>query len=260
MKSKLFVILTLCVSFVFAQSTENKKMEPSKIKIEVWSDVVCPFCLVGKKKLEQAINKLEAQNKIEIIWHSFQLDPDFPKETFMPSLEYLSERKGYPINQVKQMSAQLAVQGKEYGIDFQFEKALTFNTLNAHRLLQWSKTQNKSNELKEAFMVAYFTDGVDLSKPEKLLNVVESVGLSIEEGRKVLESDEFSIEVQNDIALSRQLGIRGVPYFLIDGDKAISGAQNDDVFEKAISKALKGLKNIENDMDEGVCLPTGECK
>lgn len=260
MKTRLFVILVICSSYIFSQSNKNKKMEAEKIKIEVWSDIVCPFCFVGKKKLEQAITKLAAEDKVEVIWHSFQLDPDFPSDVSMPSAEYLSERKGYPINQIKEMGVQLASQSKEYGIDFKFEKALTFNTLDAHRLLQWSKTLNKSNELKEAFMTTYFTDGVDLSNQENILAVVENIGLPKEKAKEIIESDTFTDEVQNDIYQSRQLGVRGVPYFLFNDKEVISGAQNDSVFENMISAALTNQKLKESNSNDGVCLPNGECK
>ena len=210
----------------------------NKIKIEIWSDVVCPFCYIGKKKMEQAIAKLNAEDKIEIIWHSFQLDPDFPKDISVPSTKHLSEKKGYPVEQIKGMYNQLANQGKKYGIGFQFEKALSFNTLDAHRLIQWAKIVDKSNELKEAFMLAYFTNGIDLSQQENILKVIEQVGLDTVKAKAILNSDDYTQEVEQDIYQSRQLRIRGVPYFLINENEVISGAQNDKVFENVLSAAL----------------------
>jgi predicted DsbA family dithiol-disulfide isomerase len=232
----------------------------NKIKIEIWSDVVCPFCFIGKKKMEQAITKLNAEDKTEIIWHSFQLDPDFPKDTSAPSTEYLSEKKGYPVEQIKGMYNQLTHQGAAYGIDFQFEKALSFNTIDVHRLIQWSKILNKSNELKEAFMLAYFTDGIDLSQQENMLKVVESLGLDTTKAKEILGNDAFAQDVEQDIYQSRQLGIRGVPYFLINEKEVISGAQNDSVFENVLTTALKNVKPKETTSQEGICLPNGECK
>ena len=234
-------------------------MSLEKVLIEIWSDVVCPFCYVGKKKLEQAIQRLNAEDKVEIIWHSFQLDPDFPKGESMPSTPYLSERKGYPMEQVIAMSENLTIQGKSYDIDFNFNEALTFNTLDAHRLIQWAKTENKSNALKEALMKAYFTDGIDLSKKENLIIICKSLGLDTIKGQVVLDSNSYAEEVQNDIYQSRQLGIRGVPYFLINESLSISGAQSDEIFESVISSALKDRKAKNNDSREGVCLPDGDC-
>ena len=234
-------------------------MSLEKVLIEIWSDVVCPFCYVGKKKLEQAIQRLNSEDKVGIIWHSFQLDPDFPKGESMPSTPYLSERKGYPKEQVIAMSENLTIQGKSYDIDFNFNEALTFNTLDAHRLIQWAKTENKSNALKEALMKAYFTDGIDLSKKENLISICKSLGLDTIKGQVVLDSNSYAEEVQNDIYQSRQLGIRGVPYFLINESLTISGAQSDEIFESVISSALKDRKAKNNDSREGVCLPDGDC-
>ena len=235
-------------------------MSREKIKIEIWSDVVCPFCFIGKRKMEHAVTKLNAEDKVEIIWHSFQLDSNFPKNISVPSTKHLSKKKGYPVEQIRGMYHQLANQGKEYGIDFQFDNALSFNTLDVHRLIQWAKTLNKSNELKEAFMLAYFTNGVDLSQQESILKVLKNVGLDSVKGRAVLNSDDYKQKVEQDIYQSRQLGIRGVPHFLINEKEVISGAQNDSVFENILSAALTKMKPKEITSQEGICLPNGECK
>jgi predicted DsbA family dithiol-disulfide isomerase len=204
------------------------------IKIDIWSDIVCPFCFIGKKKLEQAIAKLNLQNQVEIEWHSFQLDPEFPKGEAIPSAEYLAQRKNYPIEQINAIQHQLTANAKPYGIDFQFEKALSFNTLDVHRLWQWSKLFGKSSELKEALMKAYFTDGIDLSKEENVLQVVENCDLNKLEAQEILQSDKFSNEVDEDIYHASQIGVRGVPFFVLNNQFAISGAQEDSVFENAL--------------------------
>jgi|VirMetMinimDraft_7_1064189.scaffolds.fasta_scaffold66017_2 predicted DsbA family dithiol-disulfide isomerase len=255
----LFIMLSSSISLL-AQSNSKKEMKEEKIKIEIWSDVVCPFCFIGKKKMEQAITKLKAEDKVEIIWRSFQLDPDLPKNTALPSIQYLSERKGYPIDQIKGMCTQLSTQGKSYAIDFDFDKALTFNTLDVHRLIQWAQSLGLSNELKEAFMIAYFSEGLDLSKETNLYAIVEKVGLNVEQAKTVLQSDAFSKEVAEDINRSKKLGVRGVPFFLINEKEVISGAQNDQVFENMIAAALKNLKPATLTTEEGVCLPNKECK
>jgi predicted DsbA family dithiol-disulfide isomerase len=236
-------IITIVALFSLAcwKPTQPQQSMPSqKIKIEIWSDVVCPFCYLGKKKLEQAISHLQAEDQVEIVWHSFQLDPGFPKGISMPSQQYLAERKGYPLDQLQAVSAQLAQQGRGYGIDFQFDKALTFNTWDAHRLIQWAKPQGQATALKEALMRSYFSGSKDLSDHQNLLKVVAELGLDASQAKAVLQGDAFNEQVQQDINRSRQLGIQGVPFFLIDGKKAISGAQPDAVFQQALSEALKG--------------------
>lgn len=259
MKIISLIFLGLISLSAFAQNQSQVNMNTNKVTIEIWSDVVCPFCLLGKKKMEQAIAKTGAKERVEIIWHSFQLDPGFPKGTSVPSQQHLIERRGYPAAQLKAVSAQLAAQGKGYGIDFQFDKALTFNTWDAHRLIQWAKTLKKGNELKGALMTAYFSTGTDLSKQENLLQVVEQVGLDASRAKQILESNAFSQEVQQDIEASRQLGIRGVPFFVVNRQRAISGAQSDEVFEQIIGAAVKQLAPVAADGEGGVCLPDGEC-
>jgi len=184
-----------------------------KISIGIWSDIVCPFCFIGKKKLENAISKLNLSDQVEIEWHSFQLDPDFPKGESIPSSEYLAKRKNFPLDQINAIQQQLTVSATPYGIDFQFNKSLSFNTIDVHRLWQWSKTLGKSSELKEALMLAYFTNGVDLSKEESVLKIIESCGLDRTEAQAIFRSDAFSNEVDEDIYQASQIGIRGVPFF-----------------------------------------------
>jgi predicted DsbA family dithiol-disulfide isomerase len=207
-----------------------------KISIGIWSDIVCPFCFIGKKKLEKAISKLNLSDQVEIEWHSFQLDPDFPKGESIPSSEYLAKRKNFPLEQINSIQEQLTASATPYGIDFQFDKSLSFNTMDVHRLWQWSKTMGKSSELKEALMLAYFTNGIDLSKEENVLKVVENCGLDRIEAKAIFRSDTFSNKVDEDIYQASQIGIRGVPFFVINNQFAISGAQEDSVFESALMK------------------------
>lgn len=210
----------------------------SKISIGIWSDIVCPFCFIGKKKLEKAILKLNLSDQVEIEWHSFQLDPDFPKGESIPSSEYLAKRKNFPLEQINAIQQQLTASATPYGIDFQFDKSLSFNTMDVHRLWQWSKTIGKSSELKEALMLAYFTNGIDLSKEENVLKVVENCGLDRIEAQAIFRSDAFSNEVDEDIYQASQIGVRGVPFFVLNNQFAISGAQDDSVFENALLKLI----------------------
>jgi predicted DsbA family dithiol-disulfide isomerase len=132
----------------------------------------------------------------------------------------------------------LTDQGKNYGIDFQFDKALSFNTYDAHRLWQWSKKSDKSNEVKDALFLAYFTNGIDLSIKENLLDVIAGTGLDISEAENILYSDLFEDRLEEDKYQASQMGIRGVPYFLINEKLVISGAQDDKVFENMLLAAL----------------------
>jgi predicted DsbA family dithiol-disulfide isomerase len=213
-------------------------MQNPIITIEIWSDIVCPFCYVGKKKIQQVIEKLNIEDEVQIIWRSYQLDPDLPSEKAYPSLEYLMLKKNISAEQMQGMNEYLKQQGLQYGIDFQLDKSMVFNTFNAHRLLQWSKEFNKSSELKEAFMKAYFTDGIDLSNPDNLISAVGMVGLDTEKAKEIINSTSYSESVNDDIYQSKTINLRGVPHFLFNDKFFISGAQEDLVFENAIKGEL----------------------
>ena len=213
-------------------------MQNPVINIEIWSDIICPFCYVGKKKIQQVVEKLNIEDEVQIIWRSYQLDPDLPTEKAYPSLEYLMKKKNISAEQMQGMNKYLKQQGLQYGIDFQLDKSMVFNTFNSHRLLQWAKEFNKSSELKEAFMKAYFTDGIDLSNHENLISVVGKVGLDTQKAKEVLNSTIYSEAVENDIYQSKTISLRGVPHFLFNDKFFISGAQEDLVFENAIKGEL----------------------
>ena len=223
------------------------------MKIEIWSDIVCPFCYLGKKKLERAIEKVGLIDDAEVIWHSFQLDPEFPKDIAIPSAHYLSEKKGYPLNQIQAIQHQLREQALDYGIDFQFDKALSFNTGRIHQLLHWGNQFGKTNELKEVFLKAYFTDGIDLSINQNIAQLVTKVGLDENEALLILSSEKYKDEVEADYYAASQIGVRGVPFFLINNQTAISGAQSDEVFEQVLqTEMIKSGISVKTSTD-GTC-------
>lgn len=209
------------------------------VKIDVWSDVVCPFCYLGKKKLERAIQKLNLTTQVTVEWHSFQLDPNFPKNIGLAATEQLVKRKGIPLANIQSAQNRLSEQGKEYGIDFQFERAINFNTQNVHRLLHWAKSFGKADELKTELFSVHFTKGLDLSQLENIKQAVVSVDLDAEAAVQVLDSENYLQEFQRDIALARQIGINGVPFFVFNGKTAISGAQADSAFEDVLASLAK---------------------
>ena len=223
------------------------------MKIEIWSDIVCPFCYLGKKKLKRAIETLGLIDDTGVIWHSFQLDPEFPKDIAIPSAHYLSEKKGYPLDQIQAIQHQLRDQALDYGIDFQFDKALSFNTANVHQLLHWGNQFGKTNELKEVFLKAYFTDGIDLSINQNIAQLVTKVGLDENEALLILSSEKYKDEVEADYYAASQIGVRGVPFFLIDNQTAISGAQPDQVFEQVLqTEMIKSGISVKTTTD-GTC-------
>ena len=228
----------------YAQDPSNKNhppmpTTPQKIRIDIWSDVVCPFCLLGKAKLEQSMARSGAGDRFEIVWHSYQLDPDFPVGSAIPSVQYLQQRKGIAPKDLLGMFQYISESGKPYGIDFQFTKALSYNTRDVHRLWQWTQTLGKASAFKQAIMKAHFSDGTDLSKAENILAITTGLQLDAREAENILSNKNlYAAEVDRDIKQAESLGIQGVPYFLINGQQVISGAQADAVFDQTLKQAL----------------------
>jgi predicted DsbA family dithiol-disulfide isomerase len=214
----------------------KKKIKARKGRIDIWIDVVCPFCFLAKKKLEAVIRKMKLGEKVEIVWHSFQLDPKFPERTSVPSLQYLKDKKGFSDSQLDEMCAPLIKEGKEYGIDFNFNTSFNCNTLNTHRLIHWAKSFDKNELLTEAFMKACFCEGIDLSEEENLYLSIKKVGLDVSLAKNVLKSDAFIQNVSDDIDLADKLGIYGVPSFVSDGKIVLYGAPAESLFEEMIAE------------------------
>lgn len=209
------------------------------MKIEIWSDVMCPFCYIGKNNFEQALNKLPFKDEVEVEWKSFQLDPSLdPKET-QNTIQYFREKKGFPEAQAAQMLGQVTQMGKGAGIDFNFEQTLITNTFSAHKLLHLAKKHNKSNEMEEALFIAHFIDGKNVGDVEVLVALAESLGIDKEETRQAVTTDQLDYEVNQDIQEARNNGISGVPFFVLNGKYAISGAQPAEVFENALQQTYK---------------------
>ena len=209
------------------------------MKIEIWSDIVCPFCYIGKRHLEQAIAK--TGKTVEIEWKSFQLNPDLQTNENQNTLTYLSQTKGWTLDQTIQMTAQVAAMGREEGLNFDFEHTLVANTKQAHRLLHFAKEKGKQDELKERLFQAYFEEGKNIDQQETLLHCAEVVGLDREEAKQVLDSASFDPEIDQDVYESRLIGVQGVPFFVFDRKYGISGAQPDEVFDQTLQQALQEI-------------------
>ena len=211
------------------------------MKIEIWSDIACPFCYIGKRKLEKAIQKLPDSSSIQIEWKSFQLNPELQTNEYQTTLTYLSQTKGWTLDQSKQMTAQVAAIGREEGLNFDFEHTLVANTKQAHRLLHFAKEKGKQDELKERLFQVYFEEGKNIDQQDILLDCAEAVGLARSESKLVLDSDSFDAEIDQDVYESRLIGVQGVPFFVFDRKYGISGAQPDEVFDQTLQQALQEL-------------------
>jgi predicted DsbA family dithiol-disulfide isomerase len=203
------------------------------MKIEIWSDIVCPFCYIGKRHLEEAIAK--TGKSVEIEWKSFQLDPTVTSEDSGGSVvEHLAAKKGMSIEQVNGMMSHVESMATQAGLDMKLRTSFVMNTFHAHRVLHFAKSIGKGSELKEAFLKAHFTDNVNLNEEVNLIRVAVSVGLKEEDVLRVLHSNEFEEAVNEDAYTAQQFGARGVPFFVFNRESAVSGAQPVDVFEKIL--------------------------
>ncbi len=210
------------------------------MKIEIWSDIMCPFCYIGKRHLEAALSQFPDE-PFEIEWKSFQLDPTIVPQSDKNVYEYLAERKGISVEESKQMHAGVVARAAEVGLDYHFEKAVISNSFDAHRLIQLAKTKGLGDTMEETFFKAYFTEGRNLNDTNTLMELGVGVGLNPLDVKDVLKDEtQFANAVRNDISEAQQIGVRGVPFFVFDRKYAISGAQPIAHFEQTIREVLKG--------------------
>jgi len=207
------------------------------MKVEVWSDYVCPFCYIGKRQLEQAIIEAGYEGQIEVELKSFLLDPTTPIDTNKSVYASLSKKFNISEEQAKEMTKNVGARAKEVGLDYNFDIMKEANTTAAHRLAKWANTKGKGAELSERLLQSYFLEGGAIGKRDVLLDLVKEVGLDQAEAKAVLESDQFEVEVNQDISEAQNLGVRGVPFFVIDSKYGISGAQPQELFNQTIAKA-----------------------
>ncbi len=208
----------------------------NKLKIQIWSDIMCPFCYIGKRRLENAIDQFGHQDAIEIEWKSFQLDPNFIASEGDNLAEHLAEKYRKDQEWALESLKNTAQTAANSGLEFHFEKVIMANSFNAHRLLHLAKEQQLGSELKELLFKAYFTDGKDVNDTETLKELAIKAGLEAQTIDSVLTSDAFDKEVQQDILRAQQIGVQGVPFFVFDDKYAVSGAQYEQTFLNVLEK------------------------
>lgn len=235
------------------------------MKIEIWSDVVCPFCYIGKRKLEKALDKFPYKDKIDIEWKSFQLNPDQVTDPSLSTLQHLSQSKGWSMEQTREITSNVVNMAAAQGLDFDFDKAVVANTKNAHRLIHMAKTIGKGGEMKERLLQAYFSEGKNVDDATTLVSLGKEIGLEESTIKAMLESNQYEEAVDQDIYESRQLGVRGVPFFVLDRKFGISGAQADEVFDQTLEKAWaeyakeNPILKMAGTQDGESCEVGGEC-
>ena len=209
------------------------------MKVEIWSDIMCPFCYIGKRRLEAAMAGFEGAGDMEVEWSSFQLNPDLKYQPEKDLYTYVAEMKGQTREWSIEVHKGLVQYAKELGLDYRFDIAKIANSFDAHRLIQYAKSLGLGDAMEERLFHAYFTKGALISDHGVLLNLATEISLDATETSAVLASNSFSEAVSKDCIEAQRLGATGVPFFVFNRKFAVSGAQPIDVFSKALEKAFK---------------------
>lgn len=209
------------------------------MKIEIWSDIMCPFCYIGKRQLESALAEFP-NDDFEIEWKSFQLDPTIEPQSGKDVYTFLAERKGISVEQSIEMHKGVTERAKSVGLDYHFDKAVISNSLTAHRIIHLAKSKKLGDEMEEIFFKAYFSDGKDLNDDQTLIELGTSAGLNSDEVKEVIDNKDLYLkDVKADIKEAQEIGVQGVPFFVFDRKYAVSGAQPVEAFVNTIKEVKK---------------------
>lgn len=206
------------------------------MKIEVWSDFVCPFCYVGKRILENALEKFEHSDEVEVTFKSYELDPTSVSDDSVHFEEELAKKKNMSVENIKEMNESIILRAKEVGLGYNFDNMKQTNTLDAHRLMKFAETQDKGDVYTERVLKAHFEESEFIGSQDTLVRLATEVGLDEAESRAVLESGKYLDNVRADQAEATDLGVQGVPFFVINRKYAVSGAQPEELFLQTLEK------------------------
>lgn len=207
------------------------------MKVDIWSDVRCPFCYIGKHKFEKALNEFTHKNEIKVQWHSFELDRNLVTNPKVNAVEHLAEIKGIDVEQMRKMMQHAKNAGREVGLPMNFEKGIVANSFNAHRLIQMAKDNGLANTAEELLFKAHFEEGKNIDDSPTLIKIGKNIGLREKRVADMLQSNLYADRVKADEVRAQQLGIQGVPYFIFNDKYAISGAQHPELFLQALQKS-----------------------
>jgi predicted DsbA family dithiol-disulfide isomerase len=214
------------------------------MRVEIWSDVVCPWCYVGKRRFEQALASFPHRDEVEVVWRSFELDSTAPQERTGDYAQMLATKYGVSVERGQEMIDTMTATAAQEGLDFRFDIARTGNTFDAHRLLHLAAERGLQDTLKERLMRATFTEGEPIGEPETLVRLGAEVGLDADEARAVLSSDRFADEVRADEQDAQRFGISGVPFFVVDRTYGVSGAQPAELLRQVLDKAWEDSRPV----------------
>ncbi|MEW1952631.1 DsbA family oxidoreductase [Terrabacter sp. NPDC080008] len=207
------------------------------MKIDIWSDIVCPFCYLGKRRLETALASFEHADEVEVTWHSFELDRGAEAVSPHSLVELIATKYGTSRDQAVAQHRSMAAAAAELGLEFNWEQARYGNTFDAHRVVHLAAEHGLADAAHERLMRAYFTDGLAVGDRDVLVQLATEIGLDGEQVREMLDSDDYGNHVRSDEATAKMLGIESVPFFVFDRKYGVSGAQPPEVFTQALETA-----------------------
>ena len=234
------------------------------MKIEIWSDIMCPFCYIGKRKFEKALDAFDNKDNIEIEWKSFMLSPELKTDPSKSIHQFLAEHKNISIEEAKGMNDYVTDMAAQSGLKYDFDKAVPANSFNAHRFLHFAKQYGKQNEAEEKLFSAYFTEGKNIDDTQTLMRIAADLGLDTNLLAQAMSSGAFTDEVVADVTEAQQIGVRGVPFFVFNRKYAVSGAQDSQAFLDTIEKSFSEWQAENNkpsfEITEGQsCSTDGNC-
>jgi predicted DsbA family dithiol-disulfide isomerase len=231
-----------------------------QLRVDVWSDIVCPWCYIGKRRLEVALERFPHREAVEVVWRAFELDPSAPRErsTDEPHAQRLAKKYGSSVAEAEARIARLTETARADGLEFRFDRARPGNTFDSHRVLHLAAERGVQDAVKERLLRAYMTEGEPIGEPEALVRLAAEVGLDADAVRAMLASDTYATEVRADEREASELGISGVPFFVLGGRYAVSGAQPADVLLRALEQAWNDARVRPVAVAEGAaCGPEG---
>lgn len=206
------------------------------IKVEIWSDYVCPFCYIGKKEFENAVEKIGLKGQVNVINRAFLLDPTTPLDTQELMVENLQKKYGMPMEQVKEMCDKVTDRAASVGLTYNFDTMKNANTLYAHKLVKWAATFGKEHALNERLLKAFFIEGAAIGDIDVLTTLASEIGLDPNGVMDALADSTYSLQIEEDVTKAQEIGARGVPLFLIEDTNVVSGAQPLATFEEILLK------------------------
>jgi predicted DsbA family dithiol-disulfide isomerase len=207
-------------------------------KVDIWSDIACPWCYIGKRKFETAVRAFsDGERTVEVEFHSFELSPGTPVDFEGSEIDFLADHKGMPADQVKQMLEEMTHLASTVGLSYDFDAVRHTNTVLAHQLLHHAKANGRQEEMKERLLKAYFEQGRHVGRVGDLADLAAEVGLDRDEAVRVLTEQTYLDDVNADKKQAIEYGITGVPFFVVDGRYGVSGAQSPDTFQQVLNQA-----------------------